>query len=241
MAQTNLCFACMNPIDAPEAVCPLCGHDNHTRDNGPGLLGHTLLQNQYLVGRVLGRGGFGVTYLGFDLNLERRVAIKEFFPSHLVMRTHDNQTLSALTGSEEDYQHGCQRALKESQVAARMGQIYGVVQVHNVLSANNTVYIVMDYVDGDTLTGYVEKHGGMLTLPEAAELCGLSTSYFAAIFRKQFGVSFARYERNFRLNRAAGAIRRGATLKEAAAGWGFCDKSHLARLLKQHLQDKNVF
>lgn len=83
--------------------------------------------------------------------------------------------------------------------------------------------------------------GNMLTLPEAAELCGLSTSYFAAIFRKQFGVSFARYERNFRLNRAAGAIRRGATLKEAAAGWGFCDKSHLARLLKQHLQDKNVF
>ena len=169
MAQTNLCFACMNPIDAPEAVCPLCGHDNHIRDNGPGLLGHTLLQNQYLVGRVLGRGGFGVTYLGFDLNLERRVAIKEFFPSHLVMRTHDNQTLSALTGSETDYEHGRQRALKESQVAARMGQIYGVVQVYNVFSANNTVYIIMEYVEGDTLTQYIEKHPRM-TVADAIEV-----------------------------------------------------------------------
>ena len=67
---------------------------------------------------------------------------------------------------------------------------------------------------------------------EAAELCNLSKSYFAVIFKQQFGLSFARYERNFRLNGAAVAVRRGATLKEAADEWGFCDKSHLARLLK---------
>ena len=74
--------------------------------------------------------------------------------------------------------------------------------------------------------------GRMLTVNEAAELCNLSGSYFAVIFKQQFGLSFARYERNYRLNGAAVAIRRGATLKEAADEWGFCDKSHLARLLK---------
>ena len=74
--------------------------------------------------------------------------------------------------------------------------------------------------------------GRMLTVNEAAELCNLSKSYFAVIFKQQFGLSFARYERNFRLNGAAVAIRRGATLKEAADEWGFCDKSHLTRLLK---------
>ena len=74
--------------------------------------------------------------------------------------------------------------------------------------------------------------GRMLTVNEAAELCNLSGSYFAVIFKQQFGLSFGRYERNYRLNGAAIAIRRGATLKEAADAWGFCDKSHLARLLK---------
>ena len=74
--------------------------------------------------------------------------------------------------------------------------------------------------------------GKMLTVNEGAELCNLSKSYFAVIFKQQFGLSFARYERNFRLNGAAVAVRRGATLKEAADEWGFCDKSHLARLLK---------
>ena len=73
-----------------------------------------------------------------------------------------------------------------------------------------------------------------LSVGEASRICNLSISYFSVIFKKQFGLSFAGYERNFRLNGAAEAIRRGATLKEAAAEWGFCDKSHLARMLKKH-------
>lgn len=75
--------------------------------------------------------------------------------------------------------------------------------------------------------------GKLLTQPEAAALCSLSTSYFARLFKQHFALSFAQYERNFRLNGAAGALDRGATLKEAADAWGFCDKSHLARLLKK--------
>ena len=76
--------------------------------------------------------------------------------------------------------------------------------------------------------------GEVLTLSAAAELCNLSPSYFAVLFRKQFGLSFARYERNFRLNGAISAINHGTTFKEAAEEWGFFDKSHLARLIKQH-------
>ncbi|MBO5500859.1 MAG: serine/threonine protein kinase, partial [Clostridia bacterium] len=163
------CFHCMNPIDAPQAVCDQCGHDNQFHDNGPGMLGHITLEGRYQVGRVLGRGGFGVTYIGYDLQQERRVAIKEYFPAHLVMRGRDDMTISALTGSETDYDHGCQRALKESQVAARMGQIHGVVQVYNVFAANNTVYIIMEYVEGDTLSQYLEKHP-RLSVTDAIEL-----------------------------------------------------------------------
>ncbi|MBE6363500.1 MAG: helix-turn-helix domain-containing protein [Lentisphaerae bacterium] len=80
----------------------------------------------------------------------------------------------------------------------------------------------------------LEKLGNkMITLEEGARLCNLSASRFSVLFKNFSGLSFGRYERNFRLNGAAGAIRRGATLKEAAAEWDFCDKSHLARLLKE--------
>ncbi len=74
--------------------------------------------------------------------------------------------------------------------------------------------------------------GNVLTANEAAKACHLSVSYFSALFKQTFGLSFARYERIYRLNGAAGDIRRGVSLKEAADSWGFCDKSHLARLLK---------
>ena len=80
----------------------------------------------------------------------------------------------------------------------------------------------------------LEKLGNkMLSLEEGAKLCNLSVSRFSVLFKNFSGLSFGRYERNFRLNGAAGTIRRGATLKEAAAEWDFCDKSHLARLLKE--------
>lgn len=76
--------------------------------------------------------------------------------------------------------------------------------------------------------------GKFLSAAEAAEECNLSSSYFAALFKKTFGLSFARYERMFRLNKASADIARGSSLKEAADAWGFCDKSHLAKLLKAY-------
>lgn len=75
--------------------------------------------------------------------------------------------------------------------------------------------------------------GKKLSVTEAAERCNLSPNYFAVVFKERFGLSFARYERNFRLNGAIGAISRGASLKEAADAWGYCDKSHLAKALKK--------
>ena len=73
----------------------------------------------------------------------------------------------------------------------------------------------------------------LLDTGKAAALCHLSPGYFSVLFKKKFGMSFGKYERNFRLNGAEGDIRKGCSLKEAASFWDFCDKSHLARLLKK--------
>ena len=74
------CFYCMSKLNDGNYACPSCGYDNSHRMNDAGYLPCAMLAGQYVVGRALGRGGFGITYLGYDLNLGRKVAIKEYFP-----------------------------------------------------------------------------------------------------------------------------------------------------------------
>ena len=171
-AHLNRCFSCMQPVDTKDAVCLHCGYDNHDRQNGPGYLPEVLLYHQYQIGKMLGRGGFGVTYMGYDLNLMRRVAIKEYFPRDLSSRDSQNVSLTAYSDCAEAFQNGCERALRESRVAAALGRIPGIVQVYNAVTANNTIYIVMEYVEGQTLSAYVQEHGGKLSFEEALALLG---------------------------------------------------------------------
>ena len=131
----------MEPVDTPDAECAKCGWDNHNRVNGNAALEQTILKDQYMVGKSLGRGGFGITYVGFDLALERRVAIKEFFPMGTAYRFGDAITVRAYTETEEDYQRGLNQALQESRTIAKLGQIPNVMQVYNVFLENGTVYM----------------------------------------------------------------------------------------------------
>ena len=155
------CFNCMEPIDSPDAVCANCGWDNHNRENGNAALEQMVLKDQYIVGKSLGRGGFGITYVGFDLTLERRVAIKEYFPVGMAYRFSDAVTVRAYTEAEEDYKSGLEQALQESRTIAKLGQIPNIMQVHNAFLENGTVYMVMEYIDGNSLAEEVKQKGRM--------------------------------------------------------------------------------
>lgn len=79
--EVRRCMKCMHPLTAGETVCPECGRaygsaNAETFALKPG----TILEGKYLVGEMLGQGGFGITYIGFDLLLEQKVAIKEYYP-----------------------------------------------------------------------------------------------------------------------------------------------------------------
>ena len=153
------CFNCMEPIEKPDAECAACGWDNHNRENGNAALEQTILKDQYILGKSLGRGGFGITYVGFDLVLERRVAIKEYFPVGTAYRFGDAVTVRAYSETEEDYQSGLEQALQESRTIAKLGQISNVMQVYNAFLENGTVYMIMEYIDGISLAEEVKRDG----------------------------------------------------------------------------------
>lgn len=154
------CFSCMEELVGHEhQVCPRCGHDNHIRINGSGLLSDCLLHGQYLTGKCLGRGGFGATYIGRDIVLDRVVAIKEYLPRETTTRHPNTASVQPLSASlAEDFEKGRASALHEARTMLDLGAMPKVVRLFNTFLENNTVYIVMEYIPGETLGRYIEKY-----------------------------------------------------------------------------------
>ena len=128
--------------------------------------GHRL--QEYELVRVLGFGGFGMTYLGFDHNLDKAVAIKEYLPSDIATRTADGSVAPQASDFLGDFQWGLERFLDEARTLARFDHRH-IIKVHRFFEAHGTAYIVMEYAEGETLSAHLERKG---TLSEA-ELKGI--------------------------------------------------------------------
>lgn len=157
----NLCMGCMEQKGAGPA-CPLCGfREGSAADSPLHLTPRTELHGQYLVGRVLGHGGFGITYLGWDLNLERKIAIKEYLPSGVAVRTGVNSEVIPFSGEmRKDFEYGLERYLDEARTVARFQTHPTVVSVLNFFRDNGTAYLVMEYLEGATFERFLENNGG---------------------------------------------------------------------------------
>lgn len=104
----------------------------------------------YQIESVLGQGGFGITYLALDTNLNNHVAIKEFLPTDLATRTQDSSVMPISDDQSDTYSWGVNRFIIEAQTLAKFRHP-NIVQVLAVFEANNTAYMVMEYVKGSTL------------------------------------------------------------------------------------------
>ena len=110
----------------------------------------TMVQ-EYRLDKVLGSGGFGITYLAHDTNLESRVAIKEYLPVEYAVRALDGSIVPINTGTKYDYQWGLERFLKEARLLAKFRHP-NIVQVNRYFEANGTAYMVMAYEAGESLS-----------------------------------------------------------------------------------------
>ena len=108
--------------------------------------------------RVLGHGGFGMTYLGWNVALDISVAIKEYLPSGLATREQDLSVVPQTPRATSDFQWGLERFLDEARTLARF-QHPNIVRVHHFFEAHSTAYIAMDYVEGEDLSAHLTRKG----------------------------------------------------------------------------------
>jgi len=149
----NLCEYCFEPITSPSGICSVCKSQYDAR-NFPGALAvGNILHGEYLVGKVLGKGGFGVTYLCYDLKGRKKVAVKEYFPQSLAQRDSGHKTIIN-THNPEIYESGAQKFYKEAKLLYECRSIPEIVHVEKLFPENNTMYFAMEYLVGSNLESY---------------------------------------------------------------------------------------
>ena len=159
-----ICPACFQET-LENGICSSCGFDENAQQS-PLLLppGTPLMNGQYLVGKILGKpGGFGITYLGWDSQLATFVAIKEYLPRDIAGRHFDRLSVSAHTSADsEHFRYGMEQFLQEARTLAQFDHP-NVVRVRSFFQENGTAYLVMDYLQGNSLHDHLTQVGGRMT------------------------------------------------------------------------------
>lgn len=147
------CMGCMAEIGEETKICPHCGYAKNTRVKEAYYLSpETMLHDRYIVGRVLGYGGFGVTYIGYDTVIGSVTAIKEYFPSDFATRGLGSKRMTIYPGDAQiQYQSGLESFISEARKLARFTETPGIVDIYDCFLENDTGYIVMEYLRGKTV------------------------------------------------------------------------------------------
>lgn len=164
----TLCYNCFRSIADPAAPCPHCGFDlEENRQKFPvALRAGTVLNNRYIVGRVLGQGGFGITYVAFDTQLQARVAIKEYMPNEIATRIEGTTVSVAMDTRADDFTYGAERFQEEARTLAKFIGHPNIAGVSSYFDQNDTSYFVMDYIEGVSFKSYIANNGGKVSVDE---------------------------------------------------------------------------
>lgn len=154
----KICGKCSSYVS--EGSCPVCGYSCDDDSISAALTAGTVLDDRYVVGKVIGSGGFGITYLAYDTVLEKTIAVKEFYPKGIVIRGIDKVTIEPITSVySEEFRVGAEKFRNEAEILSELDDNTDVIKVYDIFGQNGTVYYAMEYVHGITVSEYTQKYG----------------------------------------------------------------------------------
>lgn len=167
----KICLRCMKVSD-DETICPFCGREKCGQQTwSKALAPGTILNQKILIGNILGKGGYGITYIGYDMLLEYPVAVKEFFPDEMVDRAEDGKTVLVLDAiNKEEYEKETKAYLREARILAEYSKFPGIVAIKDLFYENNSGYLIMEYLRSGNLRKYIDGQGGWLPVEQALDL-----------------------------------------------------------------------
>lgn len=153
------CKSCFQEYDESFGMCPNCGYvEGEPPSEVFCLAPGTIIADRYIIGGMLGLGGFGITYKAWDKKLDTMLAIKEYYPSGLVNRQPGGtEIMLVATKREREFVYGKTRFLEEARNMAKFSTHKNIVNVFDFFEANNTAYIVMEFLDGKTLSQAIQQ------------------------------------------------------------------------------------
>ena len=168
MEEMFFCPSCMAKTAPVDGKCPVCGCDVNIKNAPHQLPVNTILNGRYIIGRVLGAGGFGITYIGYDLKLDGKVAVKEYYPSGAANRSSSLTVFPTTEVNGNPFEIGKTRFLKEARTLSEFVGEGNIVALRDYFEEYGTAYIVMEYLEGEDLSHYAKEHG-VLELGESPE------------------------------------------------------------------------
>lgn len=178
----------------PYIYCSACGYQNRVQREERALPLGTCLRSRYVIGRVLGIGGFGITYLAYDVSRKTRFAVKEYFPAEWAIRERNSCKIEPSSQSRRElYFHGRDVFSQEAGFLFQLREVPHIVSVWDYFMENETAYMVMDFLNGNTLRGYLKESGlGKISVTMANQVI------------RDVGISLQRVHQSMLLHRDVG-------------------------------------
>ncbi|MBP0958342.1 MAG: protein kinase, partial [Oscillospiraceae bacterium] len=160
MSNKSLCENCFAEISSEP--CSQCGFERSKYTCDPVVLPvGSVLEGRYMIGRVIGKGGFGITYLAYDMKLSCKVAIKEYYPYGVAVRDISSTMVTTSADTQKSFKEGADRFYNEARLVAGFNGNPNIVSVYDFFYGNDTVYFTMGYLQGINLKAYIGKNGAI--------------------------------------------------------------------------------
>ena len=155
----TICEFCFEEVPERTKNCPHCNGEHNIINYPTALPEGTILVGRYSVGKVLGKGGFGITYLCYDLKERKKVAIKEYLPDTLAHRNSGETIVTTYDGeTAEHFKNGAEKFYEEAKLVSRFNGNPNIISVYEFFYENNTTYFVMEYLSGMDMKRYWLKN-----------------------------------------------------------------------------------